>query len=212
MGRPKALLPAGGDETFLSRIVRTLRYGGVRDIVVVAASDGPLREIRSALAAASAGGTTRDGGAAASATDPVPRIVLNPDPSRGQLSSLLCGLEAIDGPDVDAMLLTLVDVPLVAPETVAALLAAYARTRAPVVRPIRADPCAAGTSRRHGHPVILDRALFDSLRSADPDEGAKPIIRACADRAVAVAVASDAPFMDIDTPDAYERAFGSVIE
>ncbi len=211
MGRPKALLPAGGGETFLSRVVRTLHEGGVRDVVVVAASDGPLREIRSALAPTTRRAVSTVGGPV-SLDNRLARIILNPEPSRGQLSSLLCGLEAIDQPDVVAMLLTLVDVPLVEPGTVRALLDAYARTRAPVVRPVHTGTASTGTSRRHGHPVILDRALFDLLRCADPAQGAKPIIRACENRAVTVPVAGDAPFIDIDTPEAYERAFRSVLE
>lgn len=211
MGRPKALLPAGGGETFLSRIVRTLREGGVRDVVVVAASDGPLREIRAALASL-APGAPDTGGAALSGASPDARIVLNPDPSRGQLSSLLCGLEAVDQPNVSAMLLTLVDIPLVESATVRALLDAYANTRAPVVRPVQADPAVGEAHRRHGHPVILDRALFDPLRAADPAEGAKPVIRACDSRAVTVPVDDPGAFADIDTPEAYQRAFASVIE
>ena len=212
MGRPKALLPAGGDETFLSRIVRTLHRAGVVDVVVVAATNGPLPEIRSALALACRQAAEGPGAAAVSHAAPRARLILNPDASRGQLSSLLCGLEAIDRPDVSAMMLTLVDIPLVDPETVRALLDTYARTRAPVVRPIRAEPSTVQTSRTHGHPVILDRALFDPLRAADPAQGAKPVIRAYADRAVTVPVTDNAPFIDIDTPEAYESTFGSVLE
>ncbi|MXY23508.1 MAG: nucleotidyltransferase family protein [Acidobacteria bacterium] len=212
MGRPKALLPAGGGETFLSRIVRALREGGVREVVVVASGDGPLREIRSALAPLSPEKAASPVVAPMSGTHPPARVVLNPDPSRGQLSSLLCGLEAIDRPDVAAMLLTLVDIPLVEPGTVRALLDAYARTCAPVVRPVRADPAIGETPRTHGHPVILDRALFDPLRAADPAQGAKPVVRACEDRAITVPVPGDGAFIDIDTPEAYQRVFGSVIE
>jgi len=35
MGRPKAALPLGDDETFLTRIVRTFTDAGVDDVVVV---------------------------------------------------------------------------------------------------------------------------------------------------------------------------------
>ena len=41
------------------------------------------------------------------------RFVLNRHYDRGQLSSLLAGLNAIDRPGVSAVLVTLVDVPLV---------------------------------------------------------------------------------------------------
>ena len=212
MGRPKALLPAGEDETFLSRIVRTLHRAGVVDVVVVAATTGPLSGIRSALARACRPAVASASAGGVSPAVPTARLILNPDASRGQFSSLLCGLEAIDRPDVAAMLLTLVDIPLVDPDTVRALLDTYARTRAPVVRPVRAEPSAVRSSRTHGHPVILDRALFDPLRAADPAQGAKPVIRAYADRAVAVPVTDNAPFVDIDTPEAYESMFGSVLE
>ena len=132
MGRPKALLPAGPD-SFVGRIVRTLRAGGVREVVVVAPADDLAARIRAALA-----------------PHALPsRVVVNPDPDRGQLSSLLVGLDAVDGPGaaagrpaadtrpVDALLVTLVDVPLVSAATVRALLDRYHRTRAPIVRPAR---------------------------------------------------------------------------
>ena len=210
MGRPKALLPVDARDTFVSRLVRTLRDGGVRDVVVVAAADGPVDAIRSALAGA----------------PPTPRIALNPDPSRGQLSSLLAGLQAVDHPGVDALLVTLVDVPLVCASTVRALIEAYARTRAPIVRPSRRvdaahpgwDGDSAGRrhivrpSRRvdaaHGHPVIFDRSLFDDLRGADPDAGAKPVVRARATAIEDVPVDDRGAFLDIDTPADYRRVFG----
>ena len=186
MGRPKALLPLDARDTFVSRLVRTLRDGGVRDVVVVVAADGPVDAIRSALA-----GAPR-----------TPRLALNPDPSRGQLSSLLAGLQAVDHPGVDAVLVTLVDIPLVGASTVRALLEAYARTRAPIVRPSRRVDAA------HGHPVIFDRSVFDDLRGADPDAGAKPVVRARATEIEDVPVDDRGAFLDIDTPADYRRVFG----
>ncbi len=186
MGLPKALLPVDARDSFVSRLVRTFRDAGVEDVVVVAAVDGPVDAIRSALAA----------------VPPEPRIALNRDASRGQLSSLLTGLQAIDRPDVDALLMTLVDVPLVGVSTVRALLATYSRTRAPIVRPLRpADSV-------HGHPVIFDRSVFDDLRGADPTAGAKPIVHARAAEIEDVAVDDRGAFLDIDTPADYSRVFG----
>ena len=185
MGHPKALLPVDG-ETFASRLVRILRAGGVDEVVIVVAADGPVDAIHASLAP----------------TQPEPRIVLNQDPSRGQLSSLLTGLHAIDRPGVDAVLMTLVDVPLVGVSTVRALLDAYARSRAPIVRPSRPVDSA------HGHPVIFDRSMFDDLRGADPDTGAKPVVRARAAEIEDVMVEDPGAFVDIDTPADYRRVFG----
>ena len=63
------------------------------------------------------------------------RFVVNRDYDRGQLSSLLAGLDVVDRPGVAAVLVTLVDVPLVSAATVRAVIDCYRRTRAPIVRP-----------------------------------------------------------------------------
>ena len=189
MGSPKALLPADARDTFVSRLVRTLREAGVDEVVIVAAVDGPIDAIRTALAV----------------TRPEPRIVLNPDPSRGQLSSLLAGLQALDRPGVDALLVTLVDVPLVGVSTVRALLETYARTRAPIVRPLRTADSA------HGHPVLFDRSVFDALRGADLHAGAKPVVRARESEIENVPVDDRGAFLDIDTPSDYRRVFGQSV-
>jgi molybdenum cofactor cytidylyltransferase len=65
------------------------------------------------------------------------RLVINDGYEHGQLSSVLRGLNAIDRPGVTAMLLTLVDVPLVSAATVRAVMDRHAATRAPIVRPVR---------------------------------------------------------------------------
>lgn len=187
MGRPKVLLPtATPGETFLSRLVKSLVGGGLDDLVLVV---GPLDGFQEAALARIIEGLP-----------PILRIVENPDPSRGQLSSLHTGLAVIDHPGVRAMLVTLIDVPLVTSATVGALLAAYRAAGAPVVRPVRQG--------RHGHPVIFDRAVFDALRQADPARGARAVVRAHADRAVEVAVDDEGAFLDVDTPEDYTRVFG----
>ena len=128
------------------------------------------------------------------------RIVENPDYERGQLSSMIAGFNAIDRPGVVASLVTLVDVPLVSPATVKAVLDRYRQTRAPVVRPVRGG--------EHGHPVLFDRSLFDAIRRADPALGAKPVVRAHVSAAGDVPVDDAGAFLDIDTPEEYERVLG----
>lgn len=190
MGRPKALLPTDlAGETFLSRLAATLLAGGLDDVVLVLA-DAPAAE-REALEQVVAG------------LPACVRPVLNPDPSRGQLSSLQTGLAVVDRPGVSAMLVALIDAPNVSPATVRALLAAYRDTHAPIVRPVRAG--------RHGHPVIFDRTLFDPLRQADPALGAREVVRARAARAIDVVIEDDGAFQDIDTPADYQRAFGRAV-
>ena len=182
MGQPKALLPTANlDETFIGRIVRVLREGGVDDVVVVVAADVPPLDD------------------ALKHENPPPRVVVNPSPALGQLSSLLVGLRAVDRPGVAGMLMTLVDVPLIDAETVSRLREAHQRTRPPVVRPVQ--------NGRHGHPVIFDRSVFDELRNADHATGAKTVVHAHLQDAVEIAVDSSGPFLDVDTPTEYIRIF-----
>jgi len=179
MGRPKALLPLDAGDTFLTRIVGTFRAADVDDLVVVVGHD------------ADAIARTLD------AAIPPVRVVQNADYERGQLSSLVAGLRAVDRPGVVAALVTLVDVPLVAASTVRAVLERYRATRATVVRPVSGD--------RHGHPIVIDRSLFQALESADPAIGAKPIIRAHVSAEGDVTVSDEGAFVDIDTPEDYAR-------
>jgi molybdenum cofactor cytidylyltransferase len=180
MGRPKATLPIGGGETFLTRIIRTFQKAGVADVVVVLGHDVD------AIVRSLEGGAVRA------------RIIINDGYDRGQLSSLRAGLSVVDRPGVEAALVTLVDVPLVSESTVRAVLERYRETRAPIVRPTSGD--------RHGHPVLIDRALFDRLRRSDDAEGAKPIVRTYASSAGDVMVEDEGAFADIDTIEDYERA------
>ncbi len=134
--------------------------------------------------------------------EPRAQVIEHPGWAQGQLSSLLAGLDAIDDPQLEAALVTPVDVPLVSAETVAAVIGAWRRTRAPIVRP--ALSLGAGASR-HGHPVIFDRTVFEALRSADPNVGAKAVFARYRDRVLNVEVNDPGAFEDIDTPEDYER-------
>ena len=183
MGRAKATLPAGDGHTFLTRIIRTLLDAGVDDAIVVVGHDADL--IVSSLA-----------GSGLPA-----RFVMNPDYDRGQLSSVIAGLNAVDRPGVAAVLLTLVDVPLVSAATVRAVIESYRRTRVPIVRPT--------SGSRHGHPLLIDRSVFDALRAADPSTGAKPVVRAHASAAGDIAVDDEGAFLDVDTEEEYRRTIAS---
>lgn len=190
MGRLKANLPVGPSrpgekDTFLTLIVRTLLDAGIDDVVIVLGHemDAVLR-------------TFRESGLSA-------RFVENADYASGQLSSLVAGLRVVDRPGVVATLVTLVDIPFVSARTVRAVVECYQRTHAPIVRPTRGG--------RYGHPLLVDRSLFDQLRHADPTVGAKSVVRAHATTDGDVEVDDEGAFADIDTPEDYQRAL-SVFE
>lgn len=178
-GRSKALLPLGSSDTFVTRIVRSFNAAGIDDVVVVVGHEGELVSQVVAHSGLSA------------------RVVSNPRYRDGQFSSVLAGLDAIDRPGVRGMLLALVDAPLFSPGTVRALVRRFDETGAPVVRAVRGD--------EHGHPVLIAEALFGALRAADPAQGAKPVVRGHVSAAGDVPVDDPGAFIDIDTPEDYER-------
>ena len=182
MGQAKAALPLGQTgETLVGRVVRTLLTAGAPDVTVVAGAH--IDAVRIAMPS----------------HEPRARVIEHAGWQQGQLSSLLAGLDAIDDPLLEGALVTLVDVPLVLPSTVAAVISEWRRTRAPIVRPASGD--------RHGHPVLFDRSVFADLRAADPNLGAKAVF--AKHRVVNVPVNDPGAFEDVDTPGDYEKVLRS---
>ena len=179
MGVPKALLSDGKGRPFVARLVRTFAAAGIPNVVVVTGTD------RSPIANA----------LIVDAPPVMPVVVSNPEPGRGQLSSLWTGLDAADQWNVEAILVTLVDVPLTRVGTVEAVVAAWKRGGSPIVRPV--------VGSRHGHPVLFDRSLFQELRNAPPDKGARAVVHA--HRTLDVDVADEGCVTDFDTPADYAK-------
>jgi molybdenum cofactor cytidylyltransferase len=183
MGRPKALLPCLPDqETFVARVLRVLREGGVPQAVVVGRQDDDMLRAH-----------------VAGLRPPTPYLE-NPDPARGQLSSLIVGVDHAAAHGASGIVVMPVDIPQVRPETVAALLAAARENGAPIVRVEYAG--------QRGHPVLFREAVFDALRAADPALGAKSVIRAYANRIHNVAVHDPGVIRDVDVPEDYATLFG----
>jgi molybdenum cofactor cytidylyltransferase len=87
--------------------------------------------------------------------------------------------------------------PLVRVETVRSLLQVFDAQQPPVVR--------ATFRGRHGHPVIFARRVFDALRHADPNVGAKAVVRAHAADLIDVDLDDAAIVLDVDEPGDYTR-------
>ena len=179
MGSPKALLLTRDGRPFVAAIAETFAAAGITEIVVVTGRDH--ERITAALAHERL---------------PVPpEVVRNLDPSRGQLSSLLLGIDSLPAA-APAAVVTLVDVPLMTAETVRLVISEWRRTGAPIVRP--------AIGERHGHPVVFDRRLFQELRQAPLHVGAKAVVRAHAAEIVNVPVTDTGCLVDVDTPADYE--------
>ena len=184
MGRSKALLTCPDGRTFAGALIESLRAGGVDVILVVARADDDA--LRDEVERIGAGAT----------------LVVNEDADRGgQLSSLVAGLRQADQSGVRAVIVVPVDAPLVSSTTVANLIAIFSATGASIVR--------ARYRGRNGHPVIFSRAMFDELRAADPQMGAKAVLRAHATAIVNVDLDDPGVVADVDTPEDYRRLLGA---
>jgi CTP:molybdopterin cytidylyltransferase MocA len=177
MGTPKALLDAGG-ETFLSRILSSLRGGGAGPLIVV------VRYLEDALA-----DEARSLGA---------DVVVNPDPSPGPVSSLQAGIRALSE-EAAGVLFAPVDHPLFSPDTVRALIEGFLETQAPLVVP--------AYEGWRGHPVLFGRALFPELLENDLPEGARTVVRRYLEERLQLPVEDPGILVDINTPEEYRKHF-----
>ena len=177
MGEPKALLDAGG-QSFLARILGSLRTGGADPLVVV------VREMNGLIAeeAKAHGGT----------------VVLNPDPSTGPVSSLQAGIRSFSE-DAPGLLFAPVDHPLFSPDTVRILLKGFAETEAPLIVP--------AFEGWRGHPVLFGRLLFPELLEDYLPEGARTVVRRYLEERVQLEVQDAGILTDIDTPEEYRKHF-----
>lgn len=178
MGRPKASLPLG-DGTFLGRILATLDAAGIEVVRVVLGGDAEAIAGEHGLAP--------------------PRLVVNPRPQDGMLSSARAGVLSLpDG--LEAFLLWPVDHPLVRADTVRAIVVAAATGRSPVVVPSHAG--------KRGHPVLFAERLRTEILAAPDAVGARAVVRAHGTESVEVAVDDPGTIDDADTPDDYARIAG----
>jgi molybdenum cofactor cytidylyltransferase len=175
MGTPKALLDYQG-ETFVARLVRVL--GSVCDQVIVVLGN-QLDDIRPHVPNRA-------------------RIAINPDPDRGQLSSLQTALAEML-PEAEGFAFIPVDCPSVGEETVAGLAQAFANRRRDTLFVI---PRRSG---RRGHPVLAARSVADELLRLPPTGEAREVVHRHVANTEYIEVDDEGIFTDIDTPEAYQQ-------
>jgi molybdenum cofactor cytidylyltransferase len=184
MGTDKALLPwppqiggqAPSHDTFLSAAIRSLTAATDFVVVVVGKNEAALAPIAYANGAA---------------------VVHNPDPSRGQFSSLQVGLHEVLNRGRDAAVVTLVDRPPVGSITVQRLREAFESA------PQGIWAVVPEVSGKHGHPYLVGRELIEVFLQAPATASARDLEHRYQEHVQYVAV--DDPFvaLNINTPDDY---------
>ncbi len=144
MGRDKALLPwpppaagqAPSSATFLSAAIRSLLLATEFVVVVVGKNEATLAPIIYAEGAS---------------------LVVNPDPDRGQFSSLQIGLHEVLNHGRDAAMVTLVDRPPVSSSTLQTLRDAFEAAEENVWAVVPEY------SGKHGHPYLVGREMMEAF-------------------------------------------------
>jgi molybdenum cofactor cytidylyltransferase len=180
MGRDKALLPwpppALGD-TFLSAAIRLFFSHVDVVLVVVGKNEAALAPVVYANGAS---------------------LVVNPDPARGQFSSLRVGLQEVLNRGRDAAMVTLVDRPPVRMETIERLESAF--ERATTQRKWAVIPEYQG---KHGHPILVGREMMEAFLRAPETSDARDVEHAHLSQIEYVPVDDPLVAINVDTPEQY---------
>jgi molybdenum cofactor cytidylyltransferase len=107
--------------------------------------------------------------------------------SEGQSASLACGLAELSA--CDAVVVTLGDQPFVAPDAIRRVIAARGDGAAAVRATYNGEP---------GHPVLLERPLFERMRDVTGDHGARNLLISMPTREVPCEDLGGG--QDVDTP------------
>jgi CTP:molybdopterin cytidylyltransferase MocA len=175
MGSPKALLDYRG-ATFLETLIG-LFAERCRPVIVTLGAGAEEIRARTARPA---------------------QFVVNPDYTRGQITSMQCGLRAAP-PDAEGVLFTLVDHPAVSRNTIAALLdpAPGALLRVPSYR------------GRRGHPIWFARELVADFLALPESGAARDVVRRYGGRTAFLDLDDPGIVADIDDPAAYRDLAGA---
>jgi molybdenum cofactor cytidylyltransferase len=176
LGRPKQLLAYEGT-TLLQHAVQAARASDARPVVIVLGADAE---------------TMQNG-----LPDSEVLVVVNGEWKEGMASSIRIGLTAFSeiSPDAEGVILMVCDQPFVSASLLNELMAAYQKTRKPVV--------ACAYEETFGPPVFFHHSLFIELLQLKGDIGARGVVRQHAD-AVELIPFPEGTF-DVDTESDYKK-------
>jgi molybdenum cofactor cytidylyltransferase len=184
MGKDKALLDWHG-KTFLNAAIESLMPFSQVVIVVAGANAEVLKPI---VWAASA------------------YLVVNPDPARGQFSSLQMGLQEVLNRGRDTAIITHVDRPPASPRTLQALQVAFASHS-------NAGKWAVVPQfgEKHGHPIVAGREMMEAFLKADPTTTARDVEHAHQSRIAYLPVDDANVVTNVNTPEEYAALISTLI-
>ena len=134
-------------------------------------------------------------------------LVSNPQPERGQFSSLQTGLNEVLNRGRDAAFLTPVDRPPVLPGTVDALRAAFLQAELDVWAVV--PQVSRESAAVHGHPILVGRNMIEKFLRAPDTASAREVEHQHQQHILYVPVTDQRVAANIDTPEAYQQLLRS---
>lgn len=181
MGRDKALLPwppnIEGGQTLLSAQIDALKPFTENIFVVAGQNQAALSPI---------------------ATSHGAMIMQNPEPERGQFSSLQTGLRALIEQGFDAAIITLVDSPPLGFESLAKLQTAFNKAVGNGMWGVAPEH-----EGKRGHPLFASRELIDAFLEEPVTSNARAVKHEHARLLVSVQVPDALLNADMNTPEQY---------
>lgn len=126
-------------------------------------------------------------------------IVINDEWEKGQLSSIQAALRSLS-PEIEGMLLLLIDHPLISAALVAELIEAFYTSGKPIVLPV--------FEGRRGHPLIFASSLFNELLHAPLETGARAVVWNHSSEIQVVRTNEEGCVLNLNDPDTLHKAFG----
>jgi molybdenum cofactor cytidylyltransferase len=175
MGQPKALLKIGY-KTFLQHLADILCRAGLDEIVMVLGAKA--EEIEKHLGQFPG------------------RIVVNEKWKSGQLSSILTGLDVLKLNNLDGVFICPVDRPSIAQNLITEMIVQFSNKKKQIVVPT--------FETRRGHPVLFGAAMFDELRKASHETGARQVLWNHPDKVLEYPTDNEGILVNIDTRKNYK--------
>jgi molybdenum cofactor cytidylyltransferase len=127
-------------------------------------------------------------------------LIINPQPERGQFSSLQCGLQEVLNRRSDAAMITLVDKPPVKASTLMKLRAEFETASFDGKWAVVPE-----YSGRHGHPILVGREMIEAFLRSPITSNAREVQHQHQTRIQYVHVDDPGTTMNINTPEDYTR-------
>jgi molybdenum cofactor cytidylyltransferase len=175
MGFPKMLLKFNGS-TMIENVIRNVSGSEIKNIMVVLGSD----------------------------SEKLVKLVDDCNVSRcfnekykeGMLSSVKCGIRNVPS-DYKAVLVFQGDQPLITPEVINIVMAAYRSTGKGIVIPV--------FEKERGHPVLIDRKYRDEIEKLNDNEGLRSLSYHNPDDILEIETGEPGILRDFDTYEDYRK-------